>query len=201
MDVHIHHALAPVKIHLADVASRADKRRLRMYGNNISCRSGCSGCCARLITITMAEAVIAYEHLKREGSWPDVRKRAVGQMEVLKVADPMAWFKMNRKCPILDPDTDLCQAYVVRPATCATHFVTSDPELCDPWSTHTGKFETVNFPDLFGKFRQRVSECVQGYGIFTLMLPIPSGLLLAEKISVKSGLDYSEVVSLFFKEL
>ena len=200
MDVHLHHALGSVRIHLTDIASRAEKRRLRMYSRTIRCRAGCSGCCARPVNVSMAEAVIAYEHLKQDGTWPDVRKKAVEQMG-LGVSDPVAWFKMNRKCPILDTDTNLCRAYTVRPATCSTHFVLSDPELCDPWSTHAGKFEAVDFPDLFQKFQGRVAESVQGYGIFTLVLPIPSGLLLAEKISVKSGLDFSEVVTLFFKEL
>ncbi len=201
MDVHLHHALGSVKIHLTDVASRAEKRRLRMHGDIIRCRARCSGCCARLINVSMAEAVIAYEHLKQDGTWPDVRKKAIEQMGILRITDPMAWFKMNRKCPILNTDTNLCRAYAVRPATCSTHFVSSDPELCDPWSTHAGKFETVNFPDLFQKFQGRMAECVQGYGIFTLVLPIPSGLLLAERISVKSNLDFSEVITFFFHEL
>jgi Fe-S-cluster containining protein len=149
----------------------------------------------------MAEAVIIYEHLREKEYWPDVRKKATDQMNLLGAAQPMTWFKMRQKCPVLNTDTDLCRTHALRPAICSTHFVTSNPKLCDPWSTASGEFKAVDYTDLYENFQRRMTECIQSYGIFTLMMPIPTALLLAEKISVKSGLDLSEIVSLFFKEL
>jgi Fe-S-cluster containining protein len=201
MDVHLHHALNPVRVHLTDTASRADKRRLKAYGRTVSCRPRCTGCCSRLVAVSMAEAMIAYEYLRGTGKWAAVRARADAQLPLLGKAGSMTWFKMRQKCPILDPDTGLCQTYAFRPAACSTHFATSNPELCDPWSTERGRFRPLDFTDLFEKFEKRMSEAVQDYGIFSLRLPVPSAVLLAERVSVKSGLDLSEVVSLFFKEL
>lgn len=201
MKVRLKDSLRDAKVYLVDTAARAEKRRLNVYRGRISCRPACSGCCSRLIRISMAEAVLIYEHLSETGRWTEVRRTCVGQMKLLGPVDPMVWFKMNQKCPVLDRKTDMCTAYSVRPATCATHFVTSDPELCDPWSAKGGKYETADFSDLFETFRRRLSASIRDYGIFTMVLPMPSALMLAEQISVKSGLSLAEVVSLFFQEL
>jgi len=201
MDVHLHYALDSVRIHLTDVASRADKRRLKMYGKTVSCRPHCSACCSRLLTISMAEAIIIYEYLKKNKNWAVVRALAEKQLSLLEAAGSITWFKMRQRCPVLDQDTDLCRAYTFRPAACSIHFATSNPKLCDPWSTEQGRFQALDFTDLFEKFEQRMTETIRGHGIFSLRLPMPSALLLAEKVSVKSGLDLNEVVSLFFQEL
>lgn len=201
MEVRLKYTLRRVKMHMTDTAVRADRRRLAMYRGKIRCRSGCSGCCSRMIRITMAEAVLIYEHLKGSGAWPEVRKACMGQLKLLGSAGAMTWFKMNQKCPVLNKDTNMCKAYKVRPPACSTHFVTSDPELCDPWSANQGKYESVDSSDLTEEFQKRLEESIRGEGILMITLPMASALTLAEKISVKSGLNLPEIVTLFFKEL
>ena len=112
----------------------------------------------------------------------------------------MAWFKMAIPCPVLGDD-DRCGAYPVRPPTCSCHFVTSDPSLCSPWDHGEGEYEALDFHDLFDEYKGRLSEAVQAYGIFTLVQPIPSALLFAERISVRSGMTLSEAIAFHFKGL
>lgn len=201
MEIRLKDSLGEVRVHLADAASQSEKRRLSVYKGRIRCKPACSGCCSRLLSVTMAEAVLMYDHLSRSGQWAEARKVCIEQIKMIPGAKHMTWFKMNQKCPVLDRATNLCRAYMVRPATCSTHFVTSDPSLCDPWSANGGKYESADFTDILNKFSKRMSESVRGNGIFTMTMPLPTALILAEQISVKSGLDLADVMSLFFKEL
>jgi len=200
MDIKIAQALGPIKLSLMDTAVVASSRRLKIYGNDVPCKPGCAGCCSRLIRITMAEATILYEHLVQNGEWTEVRKEARDQFSLVKEVDPVAWFKMNRSCPVLNPKTRNCRGYAVRPAFCSTHFVTSSPDLCDPWNAADGIYQPVDMDDLMEIFSKRVSENVAGYGIFGLELALPVALLLAERISVQSGLELDQAVKLLFRE-
>jgi Fe-S-cluster containining protein len=201
MEIQFSKSIGLTKLALMDTAARADNRRLRMYKDEIPCKPACSGCCSRLIEITMSEAVLIYEHLKKEGVWQEVKKIAKSQLPLIKDAKPLAWFKMNLKCPVLNLTTQLCQAYPVRPATCSIHFVKSDPVMCDPWGQKSGPFLPIDFSDLYLQFRKRTTEYTEGFGILSLELPIQVALLLAEKINTLSGLSEEQVVSLVFNEL
>ena len=201
MNVNLSQALGPVKLALADSASKAEKRRLQVFKNAVPCRPGCAGCCSRLVKVTMAEALIMYEHLLSTGRWPEVRGRAEAHMpEVLSVS-PSAWFLMNKKCPVLDPKTSRCLGYPVRPILCSTHFVKSSPDLCDPHGIAPGRYEPVQFNDLVEAFLKRMMAHVAGSGIFQLELPLPAALLLSERINLQAGLTLDRVVSLFLHEL
>lgn len=201
MDVKLSEALGPVKLALADTASKAERRRLHVLKGGVPCKSGCAGCCSRLVKSTMAEALIAYEHLAATGRWPEVRSRAEAQMPAVMEVSPRAWFMMNRKCPILDPETSKCLAYPVRPALCSTHFVRSNPTLCDPHAMTRGKYDPVQFNDLVESFLKRMLASVAGSGILQLELPLPAALLLSERVNLQAGLTLDRVVSLFLHEL
>jgi Fe-S-cluster containining protein len=200
MDIELTKALSPVKLILLDTAAKAEKRRVSDRPD-IRCKRGCSGCCSRYTRISTAEAVIIYEHLRVKKEWLGVKKRSQDQFDTVQVTDPVAWFKLNIPCPVLGPDKS-CLAHSIRPAVCSTHFAASDPELCGPWGVGQGMYESVDFDDLYTKFRERLANAIVGsVSILGLELPIPSGLLLAERISIQSGLDFSQILSLVFRQL
>jgi len=200
MDVQLSKALGPVKLALADTAKKAEKRKLYVIREGIPCKAGCAGCCSRVIKATMAEALIIHEHLVISGKWPEVRARAEAQMPTIMEADPKAWFMMNRKCPALDPASSKCLAYRVRPVLCSTHFVRSNPALCNSHAVAVGKYEPIQFNDLVEAFLERMLANVAGSGIFQLELPLPAALLLSERVNLQTGLTMDRVVSLFLHE-
>ncbi len=201
MEVKLSLAMAPVRHALTETNHKALVRRLQVYGQKVPCKSGCSGCCSRLNVITVAEALMMYEHLLKTKEWSEVAKKAREQFQDVKDANPLSWFKQNRKCPVLDQTTNKCTAYSVRPSTCATHFVTSNPSMCDPWNTKPGKYEPIDFTDLHVQFRMKLMEHTSAYGIMELELPIPTALLLAERISIQSGMEPNDVLALMYQEL
>lgn len=198
MDIELSKSLGPVKLALMDTADKANKRRMTI--NGIRCKRNCAGCCSRYIRISVAEAVIIYEHLRLSNKWFEVKLRAQRQFETAQITDPLSWFKLNIPCPVLSPDK-LCLAYNVRPALCSTHFVTSHPRLCDPWGSGLGAFKSVDLDDLYGKFKAKISTTTIGHRVLSIELIMSSALLLAERISVQSGLDLKEALSLIFRQL
>lgn len=201
MDVRLGRALAPVKAAVSETAHKAASRRLTMYGQEVPCKPGCSGCCSRLVPVTVAEAVIIYERLVSDGTWKEVGLRAREQWRDASTSQRLSWFKSNRKCPVLDPATNRCLAYGVRPTFCSTHFVTSSPELCEPWSTASGEFKPLDFDDLNTEFRTKLMEVVSAFGILGYEMPLPTALLFAERISVQTGMDFHDLLSLMLQEL
>lgn len=201
MDVRLSEAIAPVKLALIGVAEKSSKRRLTVYGDKIPCAPGCSGCCSRLISITVAEAVLIYSHLSQFGRWAAISLECRKQLPDIKNSGSVSWFLMNRKCPVLDLEKGTCSAYSVRPVACSTHFVTSKPELCDSWNSGAGDYSPVDFSDLYEEFQEKLATNIAGHGILSLELPLPQALLLAERINLQSGMSLDKAVSLFINEL
>lgn len=170
-----------------------------MY-DNIKCKPGCSGCCAQLREISIAEAVIAHQKLVADKLWEVVRPRALAQFKIAQETSPLSWFKMNIKCPMLDADTQLCMVYPVRPAVCSTHFVSSDPEGCSPWSVKKVGYHPVPMVDLLIDFQKRLSSSVAAFGIMSFMAPIPVALLIAEKIQMRTNLNLPELIRIIMHE-
>lgn len=201
MDLKLSSILGPVKTAILDAASSAEKKRLFVLKEESSCKSGCSACCNRLIRITVAEGILLYDHLLKNGKWSEARKKAKEQLPLVKDINPIAWFKMNQSCPVLDDKSKTCMAYEMRPVKCSTHFVKSSPDLCDPWKTAPGSYEVLDMDDVLDKFRKRFTENVDGYGIFQIESSIPVSLLLAERITIQSGLGLDKIISMLYNEL
>lgn len=201
MDVNLGKALGAVKLAVGDAAGKAAVRRLTVLKDRAPCRAGCNGCCSRLITVTVAEATVMLEHLESSGSWKDVKKRALEVARLSQEVAPLAWFKMNLKCPVLNPSDGTCSAYAVRPPQCSTHFVTSDPGLCDPWSPSPGGYEQYEMDDLKAECDSRVEASVDGFGVLAMRLPLPVALLVAERVRLKTSLSVQEAISLLYNEL
>lgn len=200
MELSLSSALGPTKLAVLTASDKAEKRRLMTYGSSVPCKPGCSGCCSRHLVTTVAEALLVVEHLMANGTWDEVKERAAEIAPTARSSNPLSWFKMNLKCPVLDRKTGLCMAWPVRPPACSTHFVTSDPKLCDPWSGGGADYAALEFDDLYDRFQSVLAESLVGHGILSLSVVFPVGLLLAEKVRTKSGLDMDKVISLIFKE-
>lgn len=191
------HALAGVKVAMVEAASRAERRRLVVLGDSSPCRKGCSACCSRMVRVTVAEAAVMLEHLERAGTWREVREAAREQARIAMAAADRSWFMMNIPCPVLDRGTGECRAYPVRPTPCSAHYVTSDPSLCDPWSTRAGEYRPEPDVEAHEAFLRALEREVDGYGVLALRLPVPAALLLAERI--KDVGDSAEQIASFVR--
>lgn len=196
MDIRLTQALGDVRVAVDDVIQESARRRLQMA--DVPCAPKCSGCCRRLVRLSVAEAMILYDHLLREGKWEAVKSAAQATDHLARKANPISWFKMNIPCPVLQGD--LCSAHKVRPPACSAHFVESDPKACSPWHAGSEPYIPADQTDLVGRFREKLEGALEGHGILTVELPMPTALLLAERVSLNTGLDVSKVVSMLFNE-
>lgn len=119
----------------------------RRSGEWLACRRGCTQCCVGVFAIHQLDAVRLQQGLARlEKTDPQrarrVRERARESVERLSVEFPgdaetgvldatvfdegseaegrFAEFANDEPCPVLDPETGLCDLYDARPMTCRT---------------------------------------------------------------------------------
>lgn len=111
-----------------------------------------------------------------------------------------AWFKMDIKCPILDDD-DLCSAYSVRPPVCAVHYAKSNPIVCSPSGFSNQKYDPIDFSGEFTESRKKLNSTLAGYGVLQMILPLSTALLMADRISIRTGLSYDQVISIIRNEI
>jgi Fe-S-cluster containining protein len=103
-----------------------------------SCRKGCAACCYQAIPATPLETarIKKYmEHHVNKETW-------IKNINVLKPFYPKAsqdetfkeaagaYFFEGRPCPFLNLEDNTCGIYPVRPITCLTHIVMTDPAIC-----------------------------------------------------------------------
>lgn len=198
MDVPIGSSVAAVKVAVMQAAADSEKRRLSMLPRD-RCVPGCHSCCHRTVEVTVAEATVVVDHLRRAGSWKPVRKACEELAERARTVSPDAWFKMKTRCPVL-ADDGRCSAYAVRPPACSVHFVTSDPSLCDPWSSSAGEYSPVELRDVYALSQERIREALPDGGIMTMVLPLPIALLLADRVAVRTDLSYEQAIELIGRE-
>ena len=123
-----------VDVALADAARRS--------GEWLVCRPGCTQCCVGVFAINQLDAVRLQQGLAEleqtdAGRAGRIRERArasVGRLsgefpgnaetgvldEGQEAEERFAEFANDEVCPVLDPETGLCDLYDVRPMTCRT---------------------------------------------------------------------------------
>lgn len=188
--------LAPVRAAMMEAARQATELRIRHA--DIRCKPGCSACCNRYLMITLAEAAVISDHLKRSGKWEKVMARAEELREVAVLANPRAWYKMDISCPILVDN--LCTAYPVRPVACSAHFVTSDPELCRATSTAVGLYNKKNFSEVHSMFEKAFNEAVGRHSRLRVAAPMPLALLFVDKFVNRKVENLDELVKIMEAE-
>lgn len=126
-------------IQIVDIALVDATRRC---GEWLVCRPGCTQCCVGVFAINQLDAVRLQHGLVRlEKTDPRraerIRSRARDSVRRLSVAFPgnantgvldegpeaderFAEFANDEVCPVLDPETGLCELYDARPMTCRT---------------------------------------------------------------------------------
>lgn len=200
MDLDLARMVLPVKRSMMEIAEKAARRRLTVFGSRITCTSGCAGCCRRQVYISVAEALSMLEYLEMQSLWGPIRDTCRQQLSIALRTNPESWFRLNIGCSVLAEDQS-CQAYGVRPSACSTHFATSDPDVCGPWSPSDKKYEPVDFRDLHEEFLKTWESCVDGYGILAFRGPIPVMLLLAERVRHQRDLPFDTLLHILHNEL
>ena len=114
----------------------------RRSGKWLVCRPGCTQCCVGVFSINQLDAVRLQQELAQlEETDPQraarIRERARASVERLAAEFPgnaktgvldegqeaeerFAEFANDEMCPVLDPETGLCDLYDARPMTCRT---------------------------------------------------------------------------------
>jgi Fe-S-cluster containining protein len=201
MKLNLGNSINEIKLAVIDAANKSAAKRLTVYQNDIKCKSQCAGCCSRLISISIAEAIIIIDYLEAHNSWGKVKTESEKLMQTAVVADPVSWFKMNTKCPILNQETKLCLAYPVRPTPCSTHFVMSNPAVCDPWAINSGEYSPIDMVEFHEEFMKKMEKHIDGHGILGYRMSLPIALIFADKVRMRSDVSFNDLLSLIYNEL
>ena len=163
-----------------------------------SCKRGCHHCCSRLVHPSVAEAMVIRDELVKSGSWNSVLNRAKELVSLSMSTTVESWFKMNIKCPVLDPETKDCLAYSVRPIVCSSHFVKSKPSSCDPWSLEPLNYERADSEPALEFFQKKLDKL--GHGVLSTRLPMSAALITANKLSDSNNWPVEDVLSAIGRE-
>lgn len=180
MEFDLKHTLQELQFVLSGVSSDVNRKRLTVLRGKESCRSNCSGCCRRLVHITVGHAILIHARLEKSGDWENVRESCLTLVPLLKNSSPISWFRMNIPCPLLTGDQ--CSIYDIRPPSCSTHLVSSDAKLCDPWTAESGNYTPIDMNSEREAAEERIDRVFSSRGILGRRLPIPSALLFADRV-------------------
>jgi len=192
-----HAAIAPVRAAVMAAAQRASALAVRTP--QITCKPKCSACCKRYVPITLAEALVLIDFLKKHERWDRVAASAEAQRDASMTVRPVAWFKMGLACPILNQD-GMCDAYPVRPVACSAHFAVSPPEACGPLSTSFNQFEPCEFAEVHVEFAKAFDTVVSASSSLRIRAPVSAALLMGDKLSITPGPDFDSVITTLMKE-
>lgn len=131
---------------MIDVESRAhvaDAPRL-LDGKHVACRAGCAACCYQTVKITSTEGFFIASTARFA---PVERARIDAVAERARGLDVGQRYKALFPCSLLDPKTNRCGIYAVRPEPCRTHFSLSKLACQGPGE---GKVPLLGKPKIFG---------------------------------------------------
>ena len=122
---------------LVQIVDAALADSVRRSGSWLACRPGCTQCCIGVFAISQLDALRLQESLAElDQRDPEraqrVRLRAQASVRRLQVdfpgdastgvvaedTDEFEAFANDEPCPVLDPETGMCDLYAVRPMTC-----------------------------------------------------------------------------------
>ncbi|MFC7061909.1 YkgJ family cysteine cluster protein [Halobacillus seohaensis] len=138
-----------------------------------SCFKGCAFCCYFPIIISKMEAkmmIRSIENFSEERKqeiykhWEQYYENHKDKLEQAFAMDHTAdstkleYKKLNLPCPMLNPETQACMAYEVRPIPCRTYLNYSDPQVCA--ENHLPK-EPFSYEFLYDFYFGAINEIVQ----------------------------------------
>ncbi|MEA3464581.1 MAG: YkgJ family cysteine cluster protein [Thermodesulfobacteriota bacterium] len=187
---------------------------LHVQGQQMACRSGCSGCCRGLFDITLLDAYLLQQGFntliaeQQNGVLALVDKR-VHQLQqqwpdfqapyILNQLPHQQWQEMPEDdltpCPLLDDD-GLCMVYQYRPLTCRLHGI---PHIDIDGELFSDSYCSLNFTDvdpltineLRSSFRQLFQREVELLSQFSLQLTGRSQTELDTFIPTALLIDFS----------
>lgn len=138
-----------------------------------NCFMGCAFCCYFPIVLSRMEAKMMFrsiEHFEQERKeaifthWENYFEQHKEKLTKGLSLDPEApetkleYKKLNLPCPMLDPKTQLCMAYEVRPIPCRTYLNYSNPTVCA--EEHMPK-EPFSYEFLYTYYFGAINELIQ----------------------------------------
>ena len=165
-----------------------------------TCKLGCYHCCAQYILTNIAEAQLLAQYVKREFSikqiaylrlrtlqwhkWEDINQ---GRHRPAKMAEQAALSDAHPYCPMLVNGE--CIIYPVRPVTCRTHFVYSNPQSCrpsyDPEYIATDPLALTSVVTVTNPLLQKIRDRIENAGMdFSHSI-----MLLPQWLAIKMGWD------------
>ncbi|HEY5936680.1 MAG TPA: YkgJ family cysteine cluster protein [Kofleriaceae bacterium] len=144
--------------------NRAATRNAKQVGKQSLMQVACTSCkvtkmcCYSIAIARLYEGVILAAELRKTGrDTPELREQLRARAEAMEAASPYEW---STPCLFLD-DKERCTVYAVRPTSCGTLLVYSDPELCVSRSREIQAYvphqELAAASQLEEMFRQRLA--------------------------------------------
>lgn len=198
MEYDLKNSLQELRFILTEATTSVNRVRLNVLRGKESCRPGCNACCKRLVRITIGHAILIHERLEKNGEWDTVRVECEKIRPILGDVSALSYFRMNIECPLLKDGQ--CSVYDLRPAQCSTHLVTSDPKLCDPWTTEAGDYEVVDMDAIRSRTEEKIDEKFSARGILGHRLPIPTALLFAARVRRFSMATSNQLIRILNEE-
>ncbi|UOQ92509.1 YkgJ family cysteine cluster protein [Halobacillus shinanisalinarum] len=138
-----------------------------------NCFKGCAFCCYFPIVLSKMEAKMMFrlidqfsEDRRQEiyNHWDRYYEQYKNKLNLALSMDhtdddtKLAYKKLNLPCPMLDPETQACMAYEVRPIACRTYLNYSDPKVCA--ENHLPK-EPFSYEFLYDLYFGAINELIQ----------------------------------------
>lgn len=159
---------------------------------SVTCSKGCTSCCHFPLVISLLEGVTLFRWLSEHGLWrKDLQKALREAHERVWGLSPSVWMLSRIPCALLD-STGACIAYESRPFVCRTTTSTGDPHYCDPHRFAEGRAGLVERKAIDGRMRTAEDRLCKERRITTMRLPIPTAVLMAERLC-KDGMAPEEI--------
>lgn len=124
-DLRSHLRKKPKRHQLSDAARYAfnlyDTNTATLPSADMACKAGCGSCCCSQVGAEMAEAFAILRHLQETSSTEDFEKvmgRVAELAREVGTLDPGARWELQKPCVFLDPQSQSCTIYAVRPIAC-----------------------------------------------------------------------------------
>jgi len=184
-----------LKVKLSILKSIESTNKFAQNHSKIQCRSRCTGCCKRLIKITIAEAIIMLQSITDDEVRDKIIEKSKKLADLSLSSNNNTWFKMNIDCPMLSDDS-LCQVYQVRPVLCSTRFSETHPHLCEPWCCSSKTNKAIDDVDTYKEFIRELENSGLSRNVLLQVLPIPAAIMASSIVMKTKWKEWEQVIKM-----
>lgn len=167
----------------------------KSWPRTVKCQKGCASCCNRKLEISLAEAIEIVVYLRKMGRWPEVSAK-ISKIDMdLSLVDPTVYFAMGLQCVLLKNGE--CRAYEVRPIVCASHYVYSDPALCNANSGKDGNYELSHIMLKLFEFNSKLRKIFESDSVLKRSGWLPFALKAASIIIDHKFESFEDFISVY----